>query len=162
MASHTQHARSDAFFKYSTHKNEIGFQKASDHASIGPNLAQVITLFHDFGLSGSSSMYLMQGRPGGLYVAHRRLFSFGKEGSDNLGQIYELAVASRGEWSQYLSVVLDGEFDETVCKRFHTLGFSGKPSCLGRDDYLVRENGIEGLWLDDLIHFEDKMPGYKP
>jgi len=146
------------FYRHSDVKKDIGLQHADDKTTIGPNLQHVFDFLRHENLAESAYMYVKEGDPGHLYVAHRKLFTFRHPRSENLAQVYEVVLCSQGHWSQDVSALFKGEYRDDIAKHFQHLGYSPKHSHLEHECELASSLNVNGLWLDDIVDFEQMMP----
>lgn len=146
------------FYKHSASKRDIGLKHADDKDTIGPNIQQLFDFLRHEGMAETAHMYVREGDPGFLFVAHRKLFTFSHPRSDNLAQVYELALSYQGGFSQYLSALLQGEYRTDIFRHFREMGFVQKHSFLEEQDKVAGAAGINGLWIDDFVSFEQMMP----
>lgn len=158
------------FYKHSNKKDGIGWKTSNDIGVVGPNLQESFDVLETEGLQERAHLY---GREGGwsgdLYVIHKRLFRFQNEksrfmgdsgtGGSKIANVYEVVMNSSAGWSQYLSLLLKGEYNDEIAKRLSDLDFAPRHSYLATDDRVAGTSSKDGLWLNNVVEFGLSLPG---
>ena len=166
----TEELHTQRFYKHSSDKAEIGWKTCMDREVVGPNLKHAIGVLSEQCLQQRASRYVQEGGwSGDLYVIHRRLFQFQNEksrfmgdsgtGGNQIANVYEVIMNSTDGWSQCLSLILKGDYDDNVAKKLAELDFAPKHSYLAKNDRVAERE--KGLWLDDFVDISDLMPRAK-
>lgn len=152
------------FYRHSNDQSEILCDSLSELGIvIGPNLQSAFDVLKNEGLMLRESHYEKKGGwSGDLEEISKRLFRFQNEtcilmgdsgsGGNLVANVYDITMNSTQGWSQYISVVLSGEFNPEVDEKFYEVDYAPKNTYLAKNDPCVTSSfkKYNKVWFDKL------------
>ncbi|MFC1697628.1 hypothetical protein ACFL1H_04810 [Nanoarchaeota archaeon] len=129
------------FYKHEYDKNKFGQARE--------NAIEIIK--KEWVYLSSSFQQTYGNKSGDMYSNKILLDKFVGESYKRDALIYQVTFSNTCGQSQYLSVLIDGEFNEDIKNNFEELDFAPKNSYLATKDRVVGKNESLKVWLDDFI-----------
>jgi len=152
------------FYKQTNDKEDIGWKTVRHYTTIGPNLQQLFEVLGSQGLRKRADIHQEEGGwSGDLYVVHRRLYLlqneisrfFGDSGAGGpiVANVYDVTMNTTSGWTQYLSLIVKGPFENELAQKLTDLDFAPRYSYLAKNDQVPHTGDRENLWLEDFVEF---------